>query len=70
MIKDELIRIAGINAVGEESPTILKLCKTLRYVDCQLNCIVRDLTEEDVDNAEIKDEIYGIKNHACEMLKR
>ena len=69
MINDELVRIAGENALNAENPMVAKLCKTVRYLDVQLNVILKDVVDEDTDRTEIIDYIYDIKDYAEDMLK-
>ena len=69
MIKNELIRIAGNNALCEESSNVLKLCKVVNYIDVQLNAVKIDLINKDCSREDIIEYIDTVKETACDMLK-
>ena len=64
-MKEQLEALVGKTVLNGESSsnTVVKLAKTLNYLEIQLRMIKRD-----IDDKEIKDDIDAILKNASEML--
>lgn len=46
-LKDELIKIAGANAIGFDNEDVLKLAKAINYIELQVRISLNDVDDQD-----------------------
>ena len=60
-LKDELIKIAGANAIGFDNEDVLKLAKAINYIELQVR-----ISLSDIDDQETKDMLISAFSSICD----